>query len=47
MDKELRVTATHEVNGLEPNMEPTSFESIHHLIDKLDRTFFYDYFDTD
>ena len=46
LDKELRVTATHEVQGMEPNFEPTSFESIHHLIDTLDRTFFYDNFDT-
>jgi hypothetical protein len=46
LDKELRVTATHEVNGMEPNIEPTSFESVHHLIDTLDRTFFNDNFDT-
>ena len=46
LDKELRVTATHEVQGVEPHLDPTSFDSIHHLIDTLDRTFFYDNFDT-
>ena len=46
LDKELRVTATHEVQGMEPHLETTSFESIHHLIDTLDRTFFYDNFNS-
>lgn len=46
LNKELQVTATHQVHGMEPHPEPTSFESIHHLIDTLDRTFFYDNFET-
>ena len=46
LDNELRVNATQEVHGLEPSLKPTSFDSIHHIIDTLDRTFFYDNFDT-
>ena len=47
MDKQqLLDSATHQVHGMEPHPEPISFESIHHLIDTLDRTFFYDNFET-
>ena len=44
--QQLLDSATHEVQGMEPHLDPTSFESIHHLIDTLDRTFFYDNFDS-